>query len=123
MMTVLVQSLNKMHIKYVFHNKFRIIIFHDQKSLSLNFKSSRSKMFFKIAVLKNFAIFTIITLNSKIEGEKGGGLGLGLSNNRGGRKNSEKLISGRGRAGIAGGVEIFKGFLGNKQVLSVIKKT
>ena len=103
MITVLVQSLNKMHIKYAFHNKFRIIIFHDQKSLPLNFKSSRSKMFFKIAVLKNFAIFTIITLNSKIEGEKGGGLGLGLSNNRGGRKNSEKLISGRGRAGIAEG--------------------
>ena len=80
-------------------------------------------MFFKIAVLKNFTIFTIITLNSKIKGEKGGGLGLGLSNNRGGRKNSEKLIGGRGRAGIAGGVEIFKGFLGNKQVLSVIKRT
>ena len=46
-----------MHNKYVFHNKFRMIIFHDQKTLSLNFKSSRSQMFFKIGVLENFAIF------------------------------------------------------------------
>ena len=29
----------------------------NQKTLSLNFKSSRSQMFFKIGVLKNFAIF------------------------------------------------------------------
>ena len=35
-----------------------MIIFHDQKSLSLNFKSSRSQMFFKIDVLKNLAMFT-----------------------------------------------------------------
>ena len=55
---VLVQSLNKMHMKYVLHNKFRMIIFHDQKALSLNFKSSRSQMFFKIDVLKNLAMFT-----------------------------------------------------------------
>ena len=27
------QSLNKMHMKYVFHKKFRMIIFHDQKTL------------------------------------------------------------------------------------------
>ena len=59
-----------MHVKYVLHNKFRIIIFHDQKTLSLNFvlfnfikkhfqsKRNRSQMFFKIDVLKNFAMFT-----------------------------------------------------------------
>ena len=41
-----------------FHNKFRMIIFHDQKTLSWNFKSSRSQMFFKIGALKNFAMFT-----------------------------------------------------------------
>ena len=35
-----------------------MIIFHDQKALSLNFKSRRLQMFFKISVLKNFAIFT-----------------------------------------------------------------
>ena len=58
MTIVLVQSLNKMHMKYVLHNKFRMIIFHDQKALSLNFKSSRSQMFFKIDVLKNLAMFT-----------------------------------------------------------------
>ena len=28
-----------------------MIIFHDQKTISLNFKSSRSQMFFKIGVL------------------------------------------------------------------------
>ena len=39
MTIVLVQSLNKMHMKYVLHNKFRMMIFHDQKALSLNFKS------------------------------------------------------------------------------------
>ena len=44
-------------MKYVLHNKFRMIIFHDQKALSLNFKSSRSQMFFKIYV-KNLAMFT-----------------------------------------------------------------
>ena len=55
---VLVQSLNKMHMKYVLHNKFRMIIFHDQKALSLNFKSSCLQMFFKIDVLKNLAMFT-----------------------------------------------------------------
>ena len=46
-----------MHMEYVFHNKFGMI-FHDQKTISLNFKSNRSQMFFKIGVLKNFAIFT-----------------------------------------------------------------
>ena len=56
MITVLVQSLNKRHMKYVFH-KFRII-FQDQKTLSLIFKSSRSQMIFKIGVLKHYAIFT-----------------------------------------------------------------
>ena len=50
MTNVLVQSLNKMHMKYVLHNKFRMIIFHDQKALSLNFKSSHLRMFFKIDV-------------------------------------------------------------------------
>ena len=60
--TVLVQLLNKMHMKNVFHNEFRMIIFHDQKTLSLNFKSHRLHVFFKIAVLKNFSIFTIIKL-------------------------------------------------------------
>ena len=55
---LLVQSLNNMHMKYVFLNTFKMIKFHDQKTLSLNFKSSRSQMFFKIDVLKNFAIFT-----------------------------------------------------------------
>ena len=55
---VLMQSPNKIHVKYAFHNKFRMIIFHDQKALSLNFKSSRSQMFFKIDVLKNLAMFT-----------------------------------------------------------------
>ena len=44
-------------MKHVFHNKFRMI-FHDQKTLSLNFKSSRSQMFFKIGILKLFALFT-----------------------------------------------------------------
>ena len=58
MTKLLVQSLNNMHIKYVFLNTFKMIKFHDQKTLSLNFKSSRSQMFFKIDVLKNFAIFT-----------------------------------------------------------------
>ena len=57
MTTVLVQSLNKMHMKYVFHNKLRIL-FQNQKTLSLNFKSSHLQMFFKIGVLKNLAIFT-----------------------------------------------------------------
>ena len=58
MTNVLMKSFNKMHMKYVLHNKFRMIIFHDQKALSLNFKSSRSQMFFKIDVLKNLAMFT-----------------------------------------------------------------
>ena len=58
MANVLVQSQNKMHMKYILHNKFRMIIFHDQKVLSLNFKSSRSQMFFKIDILKNLAMFT-----------------------------------------------------------------
>ena len=60
MTTVLVQSLNKMQMKYVFHNKFSQYdnaYFMNQKTLSLNFKSSRSQMFFKIGVLKNFTIF------------------------------------------------------------------
>ena len=52
--TVLVQ----MHMKYVFYNKFSMIIFNDQKTLSSNSKSSRLQMFFKIGVFKNFAIFT-----------------------------------------------------------------
>ena len=34
------------------------MIFYDQKALSLNFKGSRSQMFFKIDLLKHFAIFT-----------------------------------------------------------------
>ena len=56
MTTVLVHLL----MKYVFHSKLRMIIFHDQKkkTLSLNFKSSLSQIFFKIDVLKKFAIFT-----------------------------------------------------------------
>ena len=59
MTTVLLQLLNKMHMKYVFHNRFSMIvpIKINQKALSLNFKSSRSQMFFKIGVLNNFAIF------------------------------------------------------------------
>ena len=57
MTSVLVQSLNKRHMKYVFCNKFRMI-FHDQKTLSLNFKSNRLQTFFKISFLKHFAIFT-----------------------------------------------------------------
>ena len=60
--TVLVQLLNKMHMKNVFHNEFRMIIFHDQKTLSLDLKSRRLHVFFKIAVLKNFSIFKIIML-------------------------------------------------------------
>ena len=55
MANVLMQSLNKMHMKYVLHNKFRMI-FHDQKALPLNFRSSRSQMFFKIDFLKNLAM-------------------------------------------------------------------
>ena len=51
------QSLNKMHIKQVLHDKFGMI-FPDQKALSLNFKSNRSQMFLKIDVLKNLAMFT-----------------------------------------------------------------
>ena len=58
MTNVLMQSLNKMYMKYVLHDKFRMIIFHDQKTLSLNFKSSYSQTFFKIDVLKNLAMFT-----------------------------------------------------------------
>ena len=58
MTELLVQSLNNMHMKYVFLNTFKMIKFHDQKTLSLNFKSSHSQMFFKIDVLKNFATFT-----------------------------------------------------------------
>ena len=57
MTTVLVQPPDKKHMKYVFHNKFRMI-FHDQKTLSLNLKNSRLQMFFKIDVLNHFAIFT-----------------------------------------------------------------
>ena len=57
MTNVLVQSL-KMHMKYVLYNKFRMIIFYDQEALTLNFKSSRLQMFFKIDVLKNLAMFT-----------------------------------------------------------------
>ena len=57
MTTEVVQSLNKMYMKYVFQNKFRIIL-NDQKTLSfLNLKSNHS-LFFKIGALKNFAIFT-----------------------------------------------------------------
>ena len=47
-----------MHLKYIFHNNFRMILFHDQETLSLNFESSCLQMFFKIIVLKMFAIFT-----------------------------------------------------------------
>ena len=54
---MLVQSL-KMHMKYVLYNKFRMIIFHDQEVLTLNFKSSCLQMFFKIDVLKNLAMLT-----------------------------------------------------------------
>ena len=54
-----------MLMKYVFHNKFRLIIFQDQKALSLNFKSSRLQMFFEITVLKNFAIVTVTKLEMK----------------------------------------------------------
>ena len=36
---------------HVFHNKFRMIMSHDKKTLSLNFKSSCSQMFYKIGVL------------------------------------------------------------------------
>ena len=43
---VLVQSFNKIHMKFTLDNKFRMI-FHDQKSLSLNFKSSHLQMFCK----------------------------------------------------------------------------
>ena len=45
-------------MKYDLHNKFRMIIFYDQKVLSLNFKSSCLQMFFKIDILKNLEIFT-----------------------------------------------------------------
>ena len=55
MTTVLVQVRNRMHMKYVFHNKFRIT-FHDQKTLSLNSKSRLSQIFFQIGVLKNFVM-------------------------------------------------------------------
>ena len=55
---MLVPSLGKMHMKYVFHNKLKMIIFHDQETLSLNFKSSRSQIFLKIGVLRSFPIFT-----------------------------------------------------------------
>ena len=48
----------EMHMKYILHNKFRMIIFHDQKALSLNFKSSNLQMLLKIYVLKNLAMFT-----------------------------------------------------------------
>ena len=41
-------------MEYVLHNKFSMIMFYDKKILSLNFKSSRLQMFFKIGVLKNF---------------------------------------------------------------------
>ena len=64
MTNVLMQPLNKMHMNYVLHNKFRkkkkfrMIIFHDQKALSLNFKGSCLQMFFKIDVFKNFAMLT-----------------------------------------------------------------
>ena len=57
MATVLVQPLNKMRMKYVFNNKFRMIM--PIKTLPLNFRNSRSQMFFKISVLKNFAIFAV----------------------------------------------------------------
>ena len=41
-----------------------MIIFHHQRALSLNFKSSRSQIFFKIDVLKNLR--TAIVLKSEI---------------------------------------------------------
>ena len=47
MTIVLVQSLNKMHMKYILHKNFGMIISHDQKSLSLNFKSSHSRILLK----------------------------------------------------------------------------
>ena len=56
MANVLVQSLDKIHMKYVL--QFRMIIFHDQKALSLNFKTSCSQIIFKIDVLKKLAMFT-----------------------------------------------------------------
>ena len=40
-------------MKHVLYNKFRMIIFHDQEALTVNFKSSHLQMFFKIDVLKN----------------------------------------------------------------------
>ena len=57
MTIVLVQSLNKMHMKSFLHSKFRMM-FHDQNTISLNFKSSHSRMFFRIDILKNLAMFT-----------------------------------------------------------------
>ena len=36
---------------HVFYSKFRMIVFHNHRTLSLNFKSSRLQMFFKIGVL------------------------------------------------------------------------
>ena len=41
----LAPSLNKVRMKYVLHNKFRMIIFHDIKALPLIFKSSRLWLF------------------------------------------------------------------------------
>ena len=39
-------------MKLVFHNKFRMIIIHDQKALSLNFKSTVCRCFSKQVFLK-----------------------------------------------------------------------
>ena len=69
MTTLLLQSLNKICLKYVFHEYFQNdnAYFMNQKTLSLNFKSSRLQMFFrsshpemfcKKAVLRDFPKFT-----------------------------------------------------------------
>ena len=60
MTTVLVQSLIKMHMILVFHNKFRMIvpISWIKKHFHQISKAVVLQRFFKISVLKNFAIFT-----------------------------------------------------------------
>ena len=54
MTTMLLHSLNEMHLKYVVHNKFRMImpISMNQRTLSLNFKSSRSQCFSGLGFFK-----------------------------------------------------------------------
>ena len=53
---------DKMHMKYVFHNKFRII-FHDQKILSVTFKSSRIKLVIKYWASEELLLFKNIMWN------------------------------------------------------------